>query len=111
MARVFEMRTYYAHPGKYEAMNARFRNHTLQLFEKHGMTNVAYWNVTSGDNAGSTLVYVLAFPSAEAKTAAWDAFRADLEWQRVRAESEVNGPLVAKLESVMLTSTDYSPLK
>lgn len=111
MARVFELRTYYAHPGKADAMNARFRNHTLKLFEKHGMTNVGYWIPVSGDNAANTLVYLLSFPSLDAQKAAWDAFRNDPEWQRVRAESEASGPVVAKLESVTMTGTDYSPLK
>src|SRR5689334_12524544 len=89
--RLFEMRTYTASPGKIEALHARFRDHTCKLFEKHGMTNIGYWQQTTGDNAENTLVYILAFPSKEARDASWKAFQADEEWKKVKAESEKDG--------------------
>lgn len=110
--RIFEMRTYIASPGKITALHARFRDHTCKLFEKHGMTNVGYWQQTSGDNAENTLVYLLAFPSKEARDASWKAFQADEDWKKVKAESEKDGvPLAAKVISVFLKGTDYSTIK
>ncbi len=109
--RVFELRTYHAAPGKMDALNARFRDHTAKLFEKHGMTNVGYWNPTKTEDAEKTLVYLLAFPSQEAAEKSWKAFRADPDWKRAREASEKDGRLVEKVESVFLKPTDYSPMK
>jgi hypothetical protein len=110
--RVFEMRTYTAHPGKLDALNARFRNHTLAIFKKHGMENVGYWVPAEGQpGAGEKLVYILAHKSRAAADASWKAFRSDPDWVKARTESEKDGPIVAKLESVFLTATDYSPFK
>ena len=110
--RVFEMRTYTAHPGKLDALNARFRNHTLAIFKKHGMENVGYWVPAEGQpGAGEKLVYILAHKSRAAADASWKAFRSDPDWVKARAESEKDGPIVAKLESVFLSATDYSPFK
>jgi hypothetical protein len=110
--RVFEMRTYYAAPGKLDALNKRFRDHTLALFKKHGMTNVGYWVPRDEkDGKGTKLVYLLAHASRQAAEKSWEAFRADPEWVRVKSESEVNGTLVEKVESVFLDPTDYSPIK
>jgi hypothetical protein len=109
--RVFEIRTYTAHEGRLEALHARFRNHTTKLFEKHGMTNIGYWQPSDAPLAKDTLIYIVAHPSREAAKKAWDAFRSDPVWQKVRAESEAGGPIVKKVESVFLEATDYSPLK
>jgi NIPSNAP protein len=111
-SRFFEMRTYYAAPGKLEALHARFRNHTNRLFRKHGMTLVGYWvPVDKEKGAENTLIYTLAYPSREAREAAWKAFAADPEWKAAREASEVEGKLVEKVESVFLRATDYSPIK
>jgi len=109
--RVFEMRIYTAAPGKLDDLNARFRNHTNRLFEKHGMTVVGYWTPTDGEKASNTLIYILAFPSREAAQKSWKAFQDDPEWKKARDESEQNGKLVAKVESVFMKPTDYSPVK
>ena len=108
---VFEMRKYYAMPGKLDALQARFRNHTTKLFEKHGMTNIGYWTPAEGPEAGKVLIYLLAFPSREAKDAAWKGFRTDPEWKRVREESEKDGKIVEKVESTILSPTDYSAIR
>jgi hypothetical protein len=105
--RVYELRTYYAEPGKLDALHARFRDHTCRLFEKHGMVNVGYW--VPLDNPHNELVYLLAFPDEETRKRAWKAFAADPAWQKARRESEVGGRLVAKVESLLLAATDYSP--
>ena len=108
---VFEFRTYTAEPGKLEALLARFRDHTVQIFNKHGMTSVGYFSPTDEPLSKNTLIYVLAFPSRDAAKKSWDEFRADPEWQKVQKESEANGKLVTKVESVFADPTDFSSLK
>jgi hypothetical protein len=110
--RVFELRTYYAAPGKMKALHARFRDHTCGLFKKHGMTVVGFWSPADPREAEEKLIYILAYPSKEAADRSWKAFRADPEWKKVLAESEGDGKLLAKPpESVFMSPTDYSPLK
>ncbi len=108
---VFELRTYTASPGKLSDLEARFRNHTVGLFEKHGMTNVGYWVPTDEPLSEDTLIYVLEHESRDAAQASWDAFRADPDWMEARAESERNGRLAANVEAVFMQATDYSPMK
>jgi len=111
-SRCFELRTYYAAPGKLEALNARFRDHTCALFKKHSLEVVGFWIPTdAGKGADNTLVYLLAFPSREAAKKSWAAFGSDPAWKKAQQESEVNGKLVTKVESVYLNATDYSPIK
>jgi hypothetical protein len=110
-ARVFELRTYHAHPGKMAALHARFRDHTCKLFEKHGMTCVGFWSPIDPKQSEEVLVYLLAYPSKEAADKAWEAFRNDPDWKKAKAESEKDGPLVQKVESVFLSPTDYSKIK
>ncbi len=107
--RCFEMRVYYAAEGKLDALHKRFRDHTCKLFEKHGITNLGYF-VPVGDNPERKLIYFLAYPSLDARNAAWKAFMADPDWQKAYKASEVDGKLVAKVETVYLGATDYSPL-
>jgi hypothetical protein len=107
---VFEIRTYTAEPGKLEAMHARFRDHVLPLFDKHGITSVGYFAPTD-EQLSNTLIYILSFPSREAAKKSWEEFRNDPEWQKVKNESEANGKLVSKMESLFVEPTDYSPLK
>ncbi|MDJ1481591.1 NIPSNAP family protein [Cytophagaceae bacterium YF14B1] len=107
--RCYEMRIYYAEPGKLEDLLARFRNHTTKIFEKHGMTNEGYWLPI--DNKDNKLVYVLSYPSREARNNSWKSFGSDPEWKKVASESEKNGNLVAKVESFFMKTTDFSPKK
>ena len=109
--RVFEMRTYYAHPGKMEALHARFRNHTCKLFEKHGMTLIGFWSPIDSKQADQKMIYILAYPSKAAADNSWKGFREDPEWLKAKAASEKDGPLVAKVESIYLNPTDYSAIK
>lgn len=105
--RFFELRTYYAHPGKLADLQNRFRTNTTRIFEKHGMTNIGYWEPI--DNTENKLVYLLAYPSKEARDASWKAFGTDPEWKQVAQASEANGKLVARVETMYLETTDYSP--
>jgi hypothetical protein len=111
--RVFELRTYVAAPGKLDALNTRFRDHTLALFKKHGMELVGFWTPTDKATGADTLVYVLAHKSRAAADESWKAFRADPVWVSAKQASEAKegGPLTSKVESVYLAATDYSPLK
>lgn len=111
---VFELRTYTTNDGKLEALDARFREHTVGLFAKHGMINLPYWHPTDADKgAGKTLVYLLAHQSKEAAAKSWAGFQADPEWIKVRTESEKEGKILIKdgVKSVYLMPTDFSALK
>ena len=109
--RFFELRIYHANPGKLDALNARFRDHTNKIFVKHGMELIGYWTPADAPESENTLVYILAYPSREAREASWKAFQNDPDWKTARAESEKDGRLVGKVESKFLNPTDYSPLK
>lgn len=106
---VYELRVYHTYEGKLDDLLRRFREHTMQIFEKHGIHNVAYWTPTDDPLKGHTLFYILAHPSREAATANWKAFHDDPEWQDVQKKSEANGKLVEKVDSTFLTLTDFSP--
>ena len=109
LADVYELRTYTTNEGKLENLHARFRNHTIDLFTKHGMESIGYWVPTDGETASNTLVYVLKHESREAATKSWAAFLADADWKKAFADSRVNGPLLAKApDSVFMEETDYS---
>ena len=110
-SRIFELRTYESAPGKMEALQARFRDHTCKLFEKHHMTVIGFWSPTAAELANRKLIYLLAFPSQEAAVKSWADFQADPEWKAVKEASEKDGKLAEKIESVYLRPTDYSPLK
>jgi NIPSNAP len=110
-AKVFELRTYTAPDGKLTDLHKRFRDHTMRIFQKHGMTNVIYLSPTDAPLSQNTLVYLLSHQSREAAKKSWADFAADPEWKKVSAESQVNGRIVEKVESVFLTATDYSPMK
>jgi hypothetical protein len=139
--RVFELRSYIASSGNLEALNARFRNHTMKLFSKHGMNNLIYWNVDDGGamtavdllagvsprnqstaeiskeltSQGNALVYFLTHASQDAAKGSFDAFRQDPDWVAVRSESEkkAGGSLTAGngVKSWFLKPTEFSPLK
>ena len=109
--RVFELRTYTAPEGKLPNLQARFRDHTMRIFENHGMTNIGYWTPQDEPNASNTLVYIIAHDSREAAAASWDAFRADPQWQTVSRESQVDGRIVSGVVSVFLDPLDFSPIQ
>jgi len=106
--RLYEIRTYWAAPGKLEALHARFRDHTTKLFAKHGMTNVGYF-VPVGDNPERKIVYFLSYPDRKARDASWAAFGNDPDWKAAHTASEKDGKLVEKATETFMTTTDYSP--
>jgi len=109
--KVYELRIYKTNPGKLDALHARFRDHTCRLFKKHGIEIVGFWTPTSEEEAKDTLVYMVAFPNAEAQKKAWQDFRADPEWKQAKADSEKEGVLVKEIQSKNMKAVDYSPLR
>lgn len=108
---VFELRTYHTYDGKLDALLSRFRDHTVEIFKRHGMTSVGYWLPTDEPLKGKTLTYIISFPSREAAKKDWDEFRNDPEWKKVAAASEANGKIVEKVDSTYMTPTDFSQIK
>ncbi len=109
--RVFELRTYTAPEGKLPNLQARFRDHTMRIFENHGMTNIGYWTPQDDPNSSNTLVYIIAHDNREAAAASWDGFRNDPEWREVSRTSQVDGRIVSNVESVFLDPMDFSPIQ
>jgi hypothetical protein len=109
--KAYELRVYKTLPGRLDALNQRFRDHTTKLFEKHGMTNIGYWVPQDEPDRQNTLIYVLAHDSREAAKKSFDAFRNDPAWKKAQAESEANGKIVEKVTSTFMDPTDYSRLK
>jgi hypothetical protein len=107
---VFELRTYTTLEGRLPALEARFRDHTRGLFEKHGMRNIGYWIPSDKPN---TLIYIIAHPSQEAVASGWRAFATDPEWQKVAKESTKDGPILVEggIQSQFMKATDYSPIQ
>lgn len=109
--RVFEIRTYTTLPGRLGALNARFRNHTMRIFTKHGMTNIGYWIPQDAPRKDNTLIYIIAHASRAQADKNWAAFGEDPEWDRVEKASQKDGKIIEKIESVYVNATDYSPIK
>lgn len=110
-SKVFELRTYTAPEGKLPNLQARFRDHTIRIFNKHGMTSVGYWVPQDPPNKDNTLVYIISHDSREQAKKNWADFQADPEWKKVSAESQVDGRIVSNVVSVFMDATDYSPIK
>ena len=109
--RVFEIRRYTAPEGKLGDLHARFRNHTMRIFKKHGMENIVYFSPQDAPAKDNTLIYIIAHASRDQAKKNWAEFAADPEWQKVAAESQVNGRLTSNIESTFVDPTDYSPMK
>ena len=106
---VYELRIYHAMEGKLDPLLARFRDHTVAIFGRHGLKLVGFWTPTDDPLKGNTLIYILTHPSRAAATANWKSFHDDPEWVKVSAASESNGKLVEKVDSTYMTLTDFSP--
>jgi hypothetical protein len=106
---VFELRTYTVHEGRLPALESRFRDHTMRIFEKHGMRNVGYWIPVDTPN---TLIYIIAHENGD-PAANWQAFVSDPEWQAVYRDSRKDGPILVEdgIVSQFMTAADYSPVQ
>src|SRR5882762_3392851 len=106
---VYELRIYHATPGKLTELLARFRDHTIKLFDRHGLKSVAYWTPIDEPQKSNTLIYILQHPSREEAAANWKSFQDDPEWKSVKEKSEANGKLTEQIDSTFLVLTDFSP--
>jgi hypothetical protein len=110
--RVFELRTYTCYDGKLEALKANFRDHTIEIFKRHGIESIGYWVPQDPEKSKNTLIYILAHPSTEAARKNWDAFFNDPDWKKVVADSEAkNGNVISHVDTVFMDPADFSPLK
>ena len=108
---IFQLRTYHLLPGKLDAIQTRFRDHTQALFEKQGLSNYPYWITVEKEGLQSKLVYFLGHQNKEEFNAAFDRFRVDPEWIRVRDASEIPGKIVEKVDTKFYVSLPFSPMK
>ena len=106
---VYELRVYHAYPDKMDALLARFRDHTMGIFEKHGMKNIAYWTATDEPLLGKTLFYILEHKSRAAAKVSWKNMAADPEWHALKAATEADGKLFEKIDSTYMQMTGFSP--
>src|SRR5437763_2529127 len=106
--RVYELRTYTCNEGKLPDLLKRFREHTIEIFKRHGMESIGYWVPQDPEKSKNTLIYILAHPSLEAAKKNWKEFGADPEWRKVAADSEANGKIVNHIESVYMDPADFS---
>jgi hypothetical protein len=109
--RVYELRTYHCNEGKLETLKARFRDHTIEIFKRHGIESIGYWVPQDPELAKNTLVYLIVHPSRAEAAKNWAAFSSDPEWKKVAADSEKDGKIVQKVDSLFLDPTDFSQLK
>ena len=106
-SKVQELRVYDTLPGRLPALHDRFANHTMALFERHGIQNVAYWTEDVGTN--NRLVYMLGYDSLGDREKSWASFGADPDWKKAREESEADGSIVRRSRHRIMRLTDYSP--
>lgn len=108
---IYELRTYHTHPGKLEALNTRFQQHTIGFFEKYGIRVIGFFEPTDEPLAGKTLVYILGYDDRASATAQWKQFQDDPGWQAAKAASEADGPIVVGIDSVFMEPTGYSAMR
>jgi hypothetical protein len=108
---VYELRLYHAKEGKMEALKARFGDHTDAIFRRHNMKSIGYWSPEDAPDSQNLFIYILEHPSRQEAEKNWAAFQADPEWQKVKAESEANGPLVDQIDHYFMDPTSFSALQ
>jgi hypothetical protein len=110
-SRVFELRVYHTFPGRLQALESRFRDHTITIFNKHHITSIGYWVPQDSPQKDNTLIYIISHPSREAAKKNWAEFVADPEWQQVAKASEADGKIVEKIDSTYMDPADFSQIK
>jgi NIPSNAP protein len=109
--RVFELRTYTCYEGKLQALEANFRDHTVRILRRHGIESVGYWVPQDPERSKDTLIFILAHPSTDAAKRNWESFRSDPEFKKMAAESQKDGDIVKRVESLFMSPTDFSALR
>ena len=108
---VYELRMYHANEGKMDALIARFGDHTDAIFRRHNMRSIGFWRPEDAPYSQNLFVYILEHPSREEGRKNWAAFQADPEWKKVKADSELQGPLADHIDSYFMDPTSFSALK
>jgi len=108
---VYELRMYHVNDGKMEALRDRFGNHTDSIFKRHNMKSIGYWLPEDAPSSHNLFVYILEHPSRKEAEKNWAAFHDDVEWKKVKAESEAKGALVDHIDNYFMDPTSYSALK
>ena len=109
--RVFELRIYHCQPGRLPALKTRFRDHTLKLFEKHGMENICYFDSEAPEGKQPDLVYLIAHKTQESGVKSWEGFLADPVWAKVRDDSEKDGKIIEKIDAVVMKPLAISKIR
>ena len=107
---IHELRIYHCIPGRLPKLLERFEKATLGIWARHGIRQAGFWTVAIGPT-NLALYYLIAWESLADREKKWTAFMADPEWQAKRAESERDGPIIAKVESMILQPTSFSSVK
>ena len=108
---VYELRMYHVNEGKMDALIARFGDHTDAIFRRHNMKSIGFWRPEDAPYSQNLFVYILEHPSREEARKNWAAFQADPEWKKVKADSELQGPLADHIDSYFMDPTSFSALK
>ena len=108
---VYELRLYHVKEGKIDALKARFGDHTDAIFKRHNMKSLGYWSPEDAPDSQNLFIYILEHPSRQQAEKNWASFQADPEWQKVKKESEANGPLVDHIDHYFMDPTSFSALK
>ena len=107
---IYELRVYECFTGKLPELHDRFANHTVKFLEKHSIRNIGFWTTDVGPS-NHELTWLVVFDDANQRAAAWKAFLADREWQKVFTDSHENGVIVKNVRNQILIPTEYSPLQ
>ena len=107
---IYELRVYHAVPGRLPDLLKRFDTITLKIFERHQIKQAGFWTTLVGESS-MALTYMLQWESLADREKKWNAFQADPEWHSKRAETEKNGPIVAKVSNSFLQPTSFSSVK
>ena len=107
---IYELRIYSCLPGRLPALLKRFEDHTLRIWDKHGIKQAGFWTVLVGDG-NNDLHYLLAWESLSQREKVWTAFLADPAWIKARDDSERDGPIIANIKSSFLRPTAFSSVK
>ncbi|WP_442578963.1 NIPSNAP family protein [Mesorhizobium sp. ASY16-5R] len=107
---IYELRIYECLPGRLPALLKRFNDHTLSLWDKHGIRQAGFFTTLVGES-NQHLTYLLAWESLAERETKWTAFATDPVWLRVRDESERDGQIVANISNQLLAPTGFSSVK
>jgi hypothetical protein len=107
---IYELRIYNCLPGRLPKLLERFNNHTLKLWDRHGIRQAGFWTTVIGPS-NNDLTYLVAWESLAERESKWAKFMADPDWIAVRNDSEKDGPIIANIQSSFLAPTAFSSVR